>query len=145
MSNLDDNVCPIVDLYDTSSFLYKTKTLTPLLVFVDFDINHVSPLHTKMVHRGSPCQHPSLHISSSSIGLNIIKALKLTKFRRGSKSNLTRVYFDNVDVHNAKSLPPYFQDDILLVLLPVPMGVLNVYGRSMNGKDKMCNGHPWCT
>lgn len=39
----------------------------------------------------------------------------------------------------------FFDDDVLFVMPPMALGVPNAYGCSMDGMDKMCNGHPWCT
>lgn len=35
---------------------------------------------------------------------------------------------------------------MFLLMLPlVCMGIPSAYGRSIDGMDKMCNEHPWCT
>ena len=59
-----------------------------------------------------------------------------------SKSDHIIVGFDNIDVCEAKYLSSSLDGDILPLMA---MGVPNVYGRFMDGMDKMCNGHPWCT
>lgn len=48
-------------------------------------------------------------------------------------------------MHDAKCLPPSFNNDVLFVLPLVAMGVPSAYGRLMDGMKKMCDGHPWCT
>jgi hypothetical protein len=35
--------------------------------------------------------------------------------------------------------------DVLFFLPPVALKAPSTYGRSMDGMDKMCDGHPWCT
>ena len=70
-------------------------------------------------------------------------ALKLTKYRKMSKSNLIAIDFENIVVRNVKYLPSSFDGDILFVLPLVPLGVPNTYGHSMDGMNKMCDGRPW--
>jgi hypothetical protein len=96
----------------------------------------------KLVCHGSPSQCPPLHIFSSSSSFN---ALKLTESKRRSKSELNIIDFDNIDVYDIKYLPSYFKGDVLFMLFLVRMVVPSAYGRSIDGMDKMCNGHPWCT
>ena len=56
----------------------------------------------KLPHHGSPSPRPPLHPSSFSLGLSIVDVLKLTKSRRSSKSYLTPIDFDNINVHDIK-------------------------------------------
>ena len=44
-------------------------------------------------------------------------------------------------VRNVKYLSSLFDGDILFILPPVPLGVPSAYSRSMDGMDKMCDGH----
>ena len=64
-----------------------------------------------------------------------------------SKSVLTTIDFDNIDVHDVKYLSPSFDGDVLFVLPPLSMGVPSAmpYGCAMDGMDKMCDDHLWCT
>jgi hypothetical protein len=98
-----------------------------------------------LVHHMTPSQRPLLHPSPSSKGFTIVDALKFTKSRKRSKSDLAFIDFDNIDVRDVKYLPSSFDGDVLFVLPPVVLKVPNTYGRSMDGMDKMCDGHPWCT
>ena len=111
LSDLDDDVCPDVD---TLSFSFrKTRTLIPLrLLRIDIDNTPCSLLFMKLPPHGSP-SHPPLHPSSSSLCLNIVDALKLTKSRRRSKLDNTKIDFDNIDVRDVKYLPSSFDDDVL--------------------------------
>ena len=142
LSDSDDNICATVDLSDTSSFLFKN---TPSQVPLHASKSSCSPLYKKFVCHDTPSQRPPLHPSPSSIGLTIIDALKFTKSRKRSKSDLTTIDFENIMVRDVKYLPSSFDGDILFVLPLVPLGVPSAYGRSMDGMDKMCDGHPWCT
>ncbi len=65
----DEDVCPIVDLSDTSHFPYKTKPSNPVLVSMDVDRTPHSSSYMKLVHCGSCSQRPPLHPPSSSSGL----------------------------------------------------------------------------
>ena len=65
----------------------------------------------------------------------------MTKSRKRSKSDLTTIDFDSIDIRDVKYLPPSFDSDVLFVLPPLSMGTPNVYGRSMDGMDRMCDGH----
>ena len=79
----DEDVCPIVDLFDTSHFLHKTKPLNPVLVSVDVDRTPHNSSYMKLVRHGYSSQRPPLHPPSSSSGFHIVDALKITKSRRG--------------------------------------------------------------
>ena len=100
------------------------------------------PMYKMVVFHISFSQCPLLHPSPSSIGLTMVDALKLTKSKKKSKSNLIFIDFDNIDVRNVKYLPYSFNDDVLFLLPLVPLKVPNTYGRSMDGMDKMCDGRP---
>ena len=95
----------------------------------------------KLPPHGSLSPHPPLHPSSFSLCLNIINALKLTKFKRMSKSDLTTIDFDNIDVCDVKQLPLSFYGNVLFVLPPSFMDAPSMYGRIMKDINKMCDGH----
>ena len=141
----DEDVCLVVDLSDISHFPYKTKPSNPVLVFVDVDRTPHSTSYMKLVRNGSSSQRPPLHPPSSSSRFSIVDALKMTKSRKRSKSDLTAIVFDTINVRNVKYLPPYFDGDVIITLPPIVVDVSSTYGRSMDGIDKMCDGHPWCT
>ena len=147
LSDLEDDVCLAIDFFDTSHFpLRKARTPTPPSV-IPIDVNNTPcslPL-MKLPPHGSPSPCPPLHPSSSSLRLNIVDALQLTKSRIRSKSELITIDFDNINVCDVKYLPTSFDGDIFFVLAPLSMGVSNVYGHAIYNMDKMCDGHPWCT
>ena len=68
----------------------------------------------RLDHHGTPPQHPHVHLLTSSSSLNIVKALKLTKFRKRSKFVLITIDLDNIDVHDVEYLPPSLDGDIFL-------------------------------
>ena len=59
--------------------------------------------------------------------MSIVYALKLIKSRRMFKYDLTSIDLDNIDVHDVKYLPLFFDDDVLFVLTPMSMGAYSVY------------------
>lgn len=63
----------------------------------------------------------------------------MTKSRRRSKSDVTTIDFDNIDIHDVKYLPPNFDGDVLFNLLLMNMGVYSTYSCSMDDIDKMCD------
>ena len=69
----------------------------------------------------------------------------MTKSSRRSKSDLTAIDFDTIDVCNVKYLPPSFDGDVIFILPPIAVDVSSTNGHSMDDMDKMCDGHPWCT
>ena len=142
LSNLDDYVCPTVDLFDTLHFSYIPRTHTQPLVPTNVHKIPCSPLCMRLTRHGPHFPCPSLHPSSSSLGLKIVNALKLIKYKRRSKFDLTTIDFDSIDVLDVKYLPPSFDGDILFVLPLVSMNVPNVYSHSTDGIDKMYDGHP---
>ena len=141
----DEKVCHVVDLSDTSFFPYKTKSSNPVLVFVDVDKTPYNSLYMKLLHHGASTQRPPLHPFSSSSSFNIVDALKMTKSKKKSKFYLTAIDFDSIDVRDVKYLPPSFDGGVIFILPPIAVDVSSTYGRSMDGMDKMCNGHIWCT
>ena len=69
----------------------------------------------------------------------------MTKSTRRSKTDLTGIDSDNLDVRDVKYLPPSFDGDVIFILPPINVDVSNTYGCFKGGMDKMCDGHPWCT
>lgn len=65
----------------------------------------------------------------------------MTKSKERSKSYLTTIDFDNIDMRDIKYLQPHFYGDVLFMLFSISMGVSNAYGCSMDDMDKMCNSH----
>lgn len=48
---------------------------------------------------------PFLYLTSSSLGLNVVIALKQTKCAKWSKLNLASIDFDNIEIHKVKYMP----------------------------------------
>ena len=125
----DEYVCHVVDLSDTSSFLYKTTPSNPVLVSVDVDKTPHNSSYMKLLRHGASSQRPPFHHSSYSSRFNIVDALKMTKFRRRSKSDFTTIDFDNIDVRDVKYLPPSFDGDVVFMMPPIGVDVSSTYGR----------------
>jgi len=141
LSDSEDDICVVVDLSDISLSPFKIKNSTPS----QLPKSPFSPMCNILIYHMTPSQRPPLHPSPSSIGLSIVGALKFTKSRKMSKSDLIFIDFDNIDVYDVKYLSSSFDGDVLFVLSLVTLGVPNMYSCSMDGMDKMCDGHPWCT
>ena len=101
----DEDVCHVVDLSDISHFLYKPRSSNPVLVFVDVDKTPHSSSYMKFVRHSSSFQRPPLHPSSSSLGFNIVDALKMIKSKKMFKSDLTAMNLESIDVRDVKYLP----------------------------------------
>lgn len=111
----EDVGCVATRFLNTSHFPYKTKT--PLVnKYVNVDKSPCNPLYMRLIRQGSPSQCPPLHLGSSSLGLNVVEALKLTKYRRQFESNTTTIDFNSACVCDVKCLPPSFSNDGLFVL-----------------------------
>ena len=108
---------------------------------IDVDNTFCNLPLTKLPFHGIPSSRPPLHHSSFFLHLSIVDALKLTKSGRRSKSNLTIIDFDSIDVCDVKYLLFTFDGDVLFVLPPFSMVVLSACGRAMDGIDKMYDGH----
>jgi hypothetical protein len=88
----DEEVYHVVDLSNTSHFPSKIKSSNPVLVSVDVDKTPHNSSYMKLLRHGASSQSPPLHPSS---GFDIVDALKMTKSRRRSKSNITAIDFDS--------------------------------------------------
>ena len=64
---------------------------------------------------------------------------------RRSKSDLTAIDFDSIDVRDVKYLPSSFDGDVILNLPPINVDVFSTDGRSIVDMDKICNRQLWCT
>ena len=47
----------------------------------------------------------------------------MTKSRRRSKSDLTAIDFDSIDLRDVKYLPPFFDGDVIFLLAPINVDV----------------------
>ena len=137
--------CASIDLSNTSPFPFKNihSTLSQLPIHVAKSTCGL--MYRRLVPQISPSERPLLHPSPSFIGLTIIDALRLTKSRKISKSDLASIDFDYIDVRDVKYLPSYFNDNVLFLLPPVALRVPSTHDHSMDGMDKMCDCHHWCT
>jgi hypothetical protein len=143
LSDSEDDICASVDLSNTSPFPFKNVHSTPLQLPIHVVKSRCGLMYKKVVLQISPFQRPTLNFSPSSIWLTMVDALKLRKSRKTSKSDLASIDFDSIDVRDVKYLPSSLNGDVLFLLPLVALKAPSTYGRSMEGMDKMCDGHPW--
>lgn len=98
----------------------------------------------RLTRQGIPSQSPPLHSRSSSLSLNIMEALKLTKSMK-SLNMILQLLISTTLMFMRLSITIIFDNDVLFLLAFMAMGVPSAYGRSMDDMDKMCDEHPWCT
>ena len=84
--NLDDDICSIIDSFDTSYILYNSKSSNPIFVFLDVNKISYNLLYMKFVCHSSSSQCLPLHPFFMSF--NIVDALKIIMCRM-FKSDLT--------------------------------------------------------
>ena len=142
LSYSNHDVCLIIGLFDTLSLCFRIGTNTLPLVSTNVYTTPHNPLCIKLPCHRPISSHQPLYLYSYSLCLSIVNALKLTKSRRRSKSNLIIIDFDKIDLHNVNYLPSSFDGDVLFAT-PVIIGNPSTYDRSMNAMNKMCDNHPW--
>jgi hypothetical protein len=91
LSDSEDNICASVDLSNTSSFPFRSVHSTSSQLPIHVAKSPCGLMYKKVVPQISPSQRPPLHPSPSSTGLTMVDALKLTKSRKRSKSDLASI------------------------------------------------------
>ena len=140
LSDSEDDICASVDLSNISSFPFRSVHSTPSQLPIHVAKSPCGRMYKRVVPQISSSQRPPLHPSPSSIGLTMVDALKLTKSRKRSKSDLASIDFDSIDVCDVNYLTSSLNGDVLFLLPPVTLNAPSTYGRSMDGMDKMCDG-----
>lgn len=102
-------------------------------------------LYMKLVRHRFAFQCPSLHHYSISSCFYIYDAVEMTKSRRRSKSDLTKIFFYIIYAGDIKYLPPSFNGNVIFILSPLNMNVSSTHGHFMDDMDKICDKHFWCT
>jgi hypothetical protein len=105
LSDSEDDICASVDLSNTSSFPFRSVHSTPSQLLIHVVKSPCGLMYKKVVPQISLSQCPSLHPSASSTRLTMVDALKLTKSRKRSMSDLASIDFDSIDVRGVKYLP----------------------------------------
>ena len=78
--------------------------------------------------------------------VSIIDCLKKLCSRRGSKSALSKLDFNNIKTEKVEFLPPRFDGDVIFELPPIGNSATLSQARLLRGMDKRHNGHAWtCT
>jgi hypothetical protein len=142
LSDSEDDICASIDLSNTSQFPFRSVHSTFSQLPIHVAESPCGLMYKKVVPQISLSQRPPLHPSPSSTGLTMVDTLKLIKSRKRSKSDLASIDFDSIDVREVKYLPSSFNGDVFILLPPLALKALSTYGRSMDGMDKMCDGHP---
>jgi hypothetical protein len=75
----------------------------------------------------------------------MVDALKLTKSRKKSKSDLVFIDFDSIDVRDVKYLPSFFNGDVLFALPLLHLKFQIRMTVQLDDMNKMYDGHHWCT
>lgn len=148
LSDSDDDNIQVVDLAGESSFPFQSKCSLGDAASAQApptnDPSPHKPLHLSIGDQHTRSKKPHVHPASSISIVHILDALKITKCRRRSKSDLTNIDFDNIVIEDVKYLPSAFDGDVLFILPPVNTGIPDAYGKAMDGMDKIYDGHAWC-
>ena len=140
LSDSEDDICVAVNISDRSRDFTISKSLW---IFPNIlTVLCIWRWHTMVQYHNVLRYIIFLHWW---VWILIVDALKQTKSRKRSESNLESIDFNSIEVRDLKYLPSSFDGDILFVLPSVSFGVPSAYGRSMDGMDKMCDRYLWCT
>jgi hypothetical protein len=137
LSDSDEDNIQVVDIAGTSSYPFQSPCSFT-------STSSVQPLHGSDPSPHIHSQKPHVHPTSSISNVHILEALKITKCRRRSKSDLTNIDFDNIVIEDVKYLPSSFNGDVFFILPPIKTGIPDAYGKAMDGMDKIYDGHAWC-
>lgn len=117
--DFEDDIFVVVGLSNTYMFPFRNINSTSSKIHVDPPKSLYISLYMRLARQGTLSQHPPLHAHPSSISLNILDALKHTKYRKRSKSKIAFVDFNNIELRDDKYLPSYFDSYVLFVLTPI--------------------------
>ena len=126
LSDSDEDNIQVVDIAGTSSYPFQSPCSFT-------STSSVQPLHGIDPSPHIHSQKPHVHPTSSKSNVHILEALKITKCRRISKSDLTNIDFDNIVIEDVKYLPSSFNGDVLFILPPIKSGIPDAYGKAMDG------------
>ena len=108
------------------------------------DPSHYKPLNLSIFYQHIPSTKPHVYPTSSISNAHVLEALKITKCRRRSKSDLTNIDFDNIAIEDVKYMPYFFNGDVIFILPPVKTEIPDAYDKVMDGMDMIYDGHAWC-
>ena len=97
--------------------------------------SHMSP----SISTGKPPVHPKSKNTRS-----ILMHVRQTCRRKGSRSELSKIDIDNLDLNRVKYLPPKYDGDMIFELPPLPEGIPRQFGGGLDGMSKQYDGHTWC-
>jgi hypothetical protein len=83
-----DHICPTCNFSSILPFQFRGATPTPSKVSIHIDRIYYNSLYTRLTCHGNPSQCPHLHLFSTTSCVIIVKALRLTQFKKRSKYNI---------------------------------------------------------
>ena len=98
LSDSNEDSIQVLDIAGTSSYPFQSPCSFT-------STSSVQPLHGTDPSPHIHSQKPHVHPTSSISNVHILEALKITKCRRRSKSDLTNIDFDNIVIEDVKYLP----------------------------------------
>ena len=130
LSNSDDEGNQTVNLAMNSTFPFKSTSSFVLASFAQALLAN-KPSFYKAWYMGIPkkiilSKKPLVYPTSTTTNIHMLDALKITKCRRRFVSSFTNIDFDNLVIENVN-----------FVLPPIDHGDPDVYGKAMDGMDKI--------
>ena len=101
-----------------------------------------SPISNSCQESGPSCSKPPLPQKRND-GVSIIDYLKRLCSRRGSKSALSKLDFNNIKTEKVEFLPPRFDGDVIFELPPIGNSTTLSQARFLRGMDRRHDGHAW--
>ena len=101
-----------------------------------------SPISNSCQEGGPSYSKPPLPQKRND-GVSINDYLKRLCFRRGSKSALSKLDFNNIKTEKVEFLPPRFDGDVIFELPPIGHSATLSQARLLKGMDRRHNGHAW--
>lgn len=78
------------------------------------------PLYMSIADNHARSKKPLVHHAKTSTIVHIFDALRTTKCRRTSTSDLNGIFFDNIVIEDAKYLPSMFDYVVGVIAIPYP-------------------------
>ena len=123
---------------DLPSQVPSTKTQDPSPCQRSF----LSPISNSCQESGPSYSKPPLPQKRND-GVSIIDCLKRLCSRRGSKSALSKLDFNNIKTEKVEFLPPCFDSDVIFELPPIGNSATLSQARLLRGMDRCHDGHAW--
>ena len=112
LNDSDEDSIKVVDIAQTSSYPFQSLCSFPSTSSVQASLGNdpspYKPLNLSIFYHHIPSKKPHVHPTSFIYDVHVLEALKITKCRRRSKSDLTNIDFDNIAIENVKYMPSSF-------------------------------------